>query len=139
MLKFLLILILHSTFCIHHSSAQTINPLEGKTFSIKLQITGAERRGMPWTTDEISFKDGKLISKVMGAKEEFPPFDCTFRVDSTSGPVKIHFTASGHNTGVSYITWEGIVTGNKIEGTAVWTNMNGPQTQTFIGKLKKGK
>ena len=121
------------------SSAQTKNSLEGKTFSIKLEITGAERRGMPWTTDEISFEDGKLISKVMSEKEGFPPFDCAITVDSSSSPVKIHFTASGHNTGVSDIKWEGTITGNKIKGTAVWTNMNGPQAQTFSGTLKKKK
>ena len=134
-MKPLLQIILPALICFSfYSSAQVRekeNALNGKTFSIMLRVTGDERPGMPWTADEISFAGGKLISKVMGKEEGFPPFDCSFTVDSTASGIIIHFTASGKNNGVSDITWEGTVTGNKIEGTAVWNNAHGPQTQTF--------
>lgn len=125
-----------SSLCL---SAQTKKLMTGKTCSIYLKVEGASRPGMPWTDDEITFEGGKLISKVMGKKEGFPPFDCSFSVDSSSGKKKILFTASGHNNGVSEIQWEGTINGNKIAGRAVWTNINGPQTQIFSGTVKKAK
>lgn len=34
---------------------------------------------------------------------------------------------------------QGTITGNKIEGTAVWTNANGPQTHSFSGMAEGEK
>lgn len=115
-------------------SGQTKTSLEGKIFSIRLKIEGKERLGMKWDADEITFQNEKLYSKVMTEKEKFDPFDCTLTPDS-SGKDIIHFKASGRNHAVSEIEWEGTVTGSAIKGTALWTNANGPQTQTFEGKF----
>ena len=137
-------LIISTLLCISFFSVQAQTPKEkglpeGKTFTITLRTTGETRPGMPWTTDVISFSGGKLDAKVMRAKEKFPPFNCSFTVDSASSGVTIHFTASGHNSGTSDIAWEGTIAGSKIEGTAVWTNANGPQTYSFSGKSKGEK
>lgn len=107
--------------------------LDGKTYSIKLKITGPERLGRNWTKDELEFKDGSFTCKIMGEGEKFPPFQYT-SVDS-SGAIK--FAATGQNHGGSTISWDGKVTGDKIEGIAIWTNRNGPQKHHFKGSIKK--
>jgi hypothetical protein len=117
------------------ANAQDINSLKGKTFSINLEVISDERPGRAWTTDEITFRGKTFVSKEM-SHEQFPAFDCTFTADSSSKDV-IHFTASGKNKGVSDIQWEGTINGATIQGTAIWTNANGPQTHRFSGTLKK--
>jgi hypothetical protein len=117
------------------TNAQDINSLNGKTFSVKLEVIGDERPGRAWTRDEITFHGKTLISKEM-SDEQFPAFDCTFTADSSSKKA-VHFTASGKNKGVSDIQWEGTINGGSINGTAIWTNANGPQTHRFSGTLKK--
>ena len=139
MKRLLIILVLHSVFCIPHSSAQTKYIIGGRTFSITLHVTGASRPGMEWKSDAISFEGTKLTAKVIGTKEHFPPFDCTFYADSSAKEMKLRFSASGKNNGGSTINWEGTIAGDKIEGTATWTNMHGPETLTFTGKVKGKK
>jgi hypothetical protein len=114
------------------------NELDGKTFPIKLKlIEGKSSAGLMWATDELSFNNGNLNSKFMSKREQFPPAPCEIKVNSVSGENIISFSAAHRNTGVSDIKWEGTVRGNKIEGTAVWTNMQGPRTYSFTGILKK--
>jgi hypothetical protein len=119
------------------ASAQKKN-VDGKVFSVKLKVEGETRLGRKWDQDELTFKDGALISKEMSEHESFGPFNCTFTKDSASNG-KIYFKASGSNTAVSSIEWEGTIDGDVVEGRAVWTNANGPQTQRFSGKLKLQK
>ena len=110
--------------------------LDGKTFKIKLKVSGPERLGREWTSDELTFSDGKFVSREMGEGEKFPPFGYTLIEDSLSkGSIK--FIAAGQNPGGSTIAWDGKVKGNKIEGSATWTNRNGPQKLLFKGTLKK--
>ena len=74
----------------------------------------------------------------MSEREKFPPFEYTV-VQDPSSVDKIIFTATGQNDGQSTIVWEGKVTGKSIEGTATWTNMNGPQKEFFKGTLREKK
>ena len=112
------------------------NELNGKTFSIKLNLTEGKRKGWQWSTDEISFHSGKLQSKVMSTKEKFPLADCAITVESSSPEKTFSFAVTVNNPGGSEIIWKGTVTGNNIEGTAVWTNMKGTQSYSFSGKMK---
>jgi len=110
--------------------------LDNKTFRIKLKQTDGKNSGWQWTEDEISFKAGTLKSKFMSKHEQFPSADCSITVDASSAEKIIGFSAAHKNTGVSDIKWEGTVTGNKIKGTAVWTNMQGTRSYTFSGTIK---
>lgn len=119
------------------SSQAQSTELDGKTYNIKLKIVkGNPRAGSTWTNDELIFKEGNLNSEFMTEHEGFPPAQCEIKVDSASGEKTITFSASHKNKSVSNIKWEGKIVGNKIEGTAVWTNMQGPRTYSFTGTLK---
>jgi hypothetical protein len=108
--------------------------LNGKTFIIQLINTSGEKKGRKWTDDEISFNGGRLDSKVMSAKEGFPTAKCTLTVDSAAEN-SIHFQGKHQNAGGSEIIWEGIVTGDAIEGTAEWTNIDDTRSFSFTGTL----
>jgi len=135
----LLIFLLSASISVSAQAKHKNNELDGKIFHITLKMTDGQRKGWQWVTDDVSFKKGKLKSKVMSEREEFPAADCTTTVDSSSHEIIISFSASHKNTGVSNIKWEGTVTGNKIQGTAIWTNMQGVQTYSFKGTLQKEK
>lgn len=131
----ILLFILISGICLNAYGQTSI---DGKTYSIKLKVSGPERPGIEWTKDELAFNDGSFTSKFMGEREKFPPF-----IYKVADYIKINgyfrFTAEGENPGGSTIVWEANIKGDEIEGTAVWTNSNGPQKQTFKGSLVKKK
>jgi hypothetical protein len=112
--------------------------LNGKTFTIKLSVSGDKREGIKWTTDELHFHDGTFTSSFMSTKEKFPSFEYKVISDSTSDE-KISLEATGQNPGGSTISWEITITGKSIEGIATWTNMHGPQKEIFKGSLKEKK
>src|SRR5262245_20319861 len=124
----------------YNSSQAQSTEIDGKTFHIKLKlIKGNTSAGLKWKKDYLSFGDGNLNSEFISTREQFPTAHCEIKIDFTSGKKIITFSASHKNTGVSNIKWEGKVIRNKIEGTAIWTNMQGPRTYSFKGTLKKGK
>ncbi len=111
--------------------------LNGKTFHIKLKlIKGNKSAGLRWTKDELSFGDGTLTSKFMSKREEFPAAPCEIKMVSSEEKKIISFAAAHRNTGVSDIHWTGTIKGNKIEGSAIWTNMQGSRTYSFSGTIK---
>ena len=129
-----IILLVAGTF-----NAQAQHELDGKEFLIKLKLVEGKRSaGLLWEEDVITFRADHLKSRFMSQREQFPPAPCERKVEDASGDKIITFTASHRNTGVSDIKWEGTVRGNKIEGTAVWTNMQGPRTYSFEG-TRRGK
>ena len=130
--------LLSAIFILYNATAvfaQTTASLDGKRFSITLEITGAKRPGINWIKDELNFEKNRMVSKFMSGREHFRPFKCTFEVDATDTG-KIHFKGYGKNDGQSNIKWDGTIAGDSIEGTAVWTNANGQQTHRFSGKVK---
>jgi hypothetical protein len=138
MKTFVISTIIFLTGIFYTSSQAQSTILDGKTFHIKLTLVeGKKSAGLVWTEDELSFSKGNLNSKFMSKREQFPSAHCEIKVDSTSVEKTISFSASHKNRGVSDIKWEGKVTGNKVEGTAVWTNMQGPRTYSFTGTLKR--
>jgi hypothetical protein len=112
-----------------------INVPDGKTFSITLKMTTGKRTDWQWTHDEISFASGHLKSKVMMSSEHFDAPFCKWTPDSVSKTIR--FETTSKNLYVSEIKWQGVVTGNKINGTAIWKNASGIQTYSFTGTLKK--
>lgn len=112
--------------------------LNGKTFTIKLTVSGDEREGIKWTSDELHFHDGAFTSSFMTAKEKFPEFKYDV-IPDTSSEENVRLTATARNDGESTISWEIKITGNSIEGIAIWTNMHGPQKEFFKGSLKEKK
>lgn len=127
------IVLLTGTFYVQAQKSE----LEGRTFHIKLTlIEGKGVQGSAWTEDEIIFTRGRLNPKYMGKHEQFPPAPCEIKVGEFSGKKVITFSAAHRNRGESDIKWEGTVTGNRIEGTAIWTNMHGPRTYSFTGETK---
>ena len=105
---------------------------------VEFTNTTGEKTRLKWKKDEISFNAGRLNSKVMSAKEGFPSAKCTLTVDSSAADA-IHFQGKHQNAGASEIIWDGTVTGDDIEGTAEWTNLQGSFTFTFTGTLKGKK
>jgi hypothetical protein len=127
-----LILLSACLIIVSQLSAQKSNSLNGKKFSITLKPSGDERPGRTWTKDVLSFIDNKLVSKEM-SEEKFPPFEYTF----TNENGIIRFTASGKNPYVSSIEWKGTVSGDSIQGEAIWTNASGPEIYEFSSSLEK--
>ena len=118
--------------------ARKKNPLNGKTFVIELTPVDDERKGWQWKKDEISFFGGRLSSDVMTKKEEFPGAKFTFTSDSAAANVST-FHAEHKNMGDSEIIWNGTLSGDDIEGTAEWTNLQGTFNYSFTGMLKGKK
>jgi hypothetical protein len=135
MKTFILSTIVFLTGAFYTSSQAQSTELDGKTFHIKLKIVeGNPKAGSTWIDDVLVFKKGNLNSQFMTKREGFPPAPCEIKIDS--GEKTITFSASHKNKSVSDIKWEGKIIGDKIEGTAVWTNIQGPRTYSFTGTLK---
>jgi len=114
--------------------------LAGKIYTIELTAQG-KKAGKP-ENDEISFKSDKFTSKLMKTDEKFAPAAYTAELDTTDAANKvITFTAESKNPSEELLNWTGTITGEDIEGTAVWTNKKGKTKKeyAFTGTLKGKK
>ncbi len=114
--------------------------LAGKIFTIELAAQG-KKAGDP-EADEISFKSDKFTSKLMKTDEKFAPSAYTAVLDTADAANKvITFESESKNAGEELLKWTGTITGEDIEGTAVWTNKKGKTKKeyTFTGSLKGKK
>jgi len=114
--------------------------LNNKTFTITLTQTKGQtgQRKWSWQDDEITFKDGKLISKTMNKHEEFPAAVYSVTIDSSSGEkqVKFQMVSQNHFTYKATIKLNGTITGDVVEGTAEWISVMGTYEYTFTGAVK---
>lgn len=110
--------------------------LDGKIFTIELVAQGGKKEAKP-ESDEVSFKAGKFTSKLMKTENEFSSTPYTV---SESAEV-ITFEAESKNKGEDALTWSGTITGEAVEGTAVWTTKKGKTKKeyNFTGTLKTKK
>ena len=109
--------------------------LASKIYTIELTETAAKKPKQ--LSDEISFKAEKLYSKFMTTEHHFQASGYTVSVDSTSTPPAITFSSEGKNPDSETIKWDGTITGEDAEGTAVITTKKGKATEyTFTGTLK---
>ena len=109
--------------------------LVNKVFTVDFTETSAKK---PKTEkDEISFKGEKLGSKFMTTEHQFPASPYSATVDSSSSSKDITFQAAGKNPDKEEIKWDGTVSGDAIEGTAVITTKKGKTIEySFTGDLK---
>ena len=110
--------------------------LVNKTYTV--EITENNVKKAKTEADEISFKGEKLNSKFMMTANKIPAGAYTVSVDSTSDPVSITFSSESKNPDGDILKWDGTVTGDEIEGTAVITNKKGKTVHdySFTGALK---
>lgn len=114
--------------------------LAGKIYTIDLAAQG-KKAGDP-VPDELTFKSDKFTSKVMKTDEKFAPAAYTAELDTTDAANKvITFECESKNPDTELLKWTGTITGEDIEGTAVWTNKKGKTKKeyTFSGTLKGKK
>ncbi len=110
--------------------------LANKTYTIEFTDKNA-KKPKP-VADEISFKSEKLTSKFMTTEYKFTPCPYNVSVDSTVSPKVITFDAESKNQGGDMVKWQGTITGESVEGTAVITNKKGKTANeySFTGELK---
>ena len=114
--------------------------LPRKIFTIELTEKKGKKSGKP-ESDEISFMSDKFTSKLL-KEDKFMAAPYTATVDSSDAAAKtITFAAEAKNGDDETVKWEGTVTGEEIEGTAVITNKKGKvkKEYTFSGSLKGKK
>jgi hypothetical protein len=116
-------------------------PLDGFNYDVKITIEAQTKPTKP-LEDDLSFKSDKLKSKVLAEKYKFKPGAFTATVDSSNiEEVVITFDAvMKGETDDDLLTWHGTVTGEDIEGTAIWTK-KGKTKKSFaiVGIQKKKK
>ena len=114
--------------------------LDDKGYIVTLTEEASKKPTKP-IPDELSFKGNKLKSKAMDDKYKFNAGAFTATVDSTNieEPV-ITFDAEMKGELDDVLTWHGTVTGEDIEGSAIW-NKKGKtkKTYSFSGSIKKKK
>lgn len=114
-------------------------PLDGKTYSAEIIKEGKKK---PLDPDELKFTAGKFKSKIFGEMYGFKK-QATYivtSVDSSKAEEKVYtWTAESINDIKDVALWEGTITGEEMEGTAVITTAKGDKklNYTYSGKLKK--
>lgn len=110
--------------------------LSGKVFTIELVAQGGKKEAKP-ESDEISFKADKFTSKLMKTENEFS--SASYTVSESSGVIT--FEAESKNKSEDVLKWTGTITGEAVEGTAVWTTKKGKTKKeyNFTGSLKEKK
>ena len=115
--------------------------LAGKVFTIELTAQGGKKAADP-EKDELSFKSDKFTSNLMKTNEQFMATPYTAVLDTSNAESKvITFEAESKNSGDEILKWAGTITGEEIEGTAVWTSKKGKikKEYKFTGTLKGKK
>lgn len=111
--------------------------LAGKVFVVELTETTNKKVGK-MVAEEISFKSEKLNSKTMASQNHFPAaLYVVTDVDSASAPPTISFSSEGKNPDGEDVKWEGTVTGDEIEGTAIISRKGKVKKEyAYTGALK---
>lgn len=111
--------------------------LVNKIYTVDLTETGGKKTPKP-ESDEITFKNDKLNSKFMSAENKFSAAAYTVTVDSTASPKTITFQSLGKNPDGEELKWDGTVTDDNIEGTAVISKKGKTKKEySFTGTLKE--
>jgi len=116
-------------------------PLDGFNYEIKITVEAQAKPTKPMA-DDLSFKGNKLKSKALAEKYNFKAGEFTATVDSSNAEeVVITFDAvMKGETPDDVLTWHGTVTGEDIEGSAIWTKKGKTKKSfAFVGLQKKKK
>lgn len=110
--------------------------LASKIYTIEIYETGG-KKASKHEQDEISFKNDKLNSKFISGEYKFPASPYTVSVDSSSSPHTITFESETKNQNEEELKWEGTITGEDIEGTAIISKKGKTKKEYyFLGNLK---
>ena len=116
-------------------------PLDGFNYDVKMTVEAQAKPTKP-LEDDLSFKGNKLKSKTLAEKYNFKAGEFTATVDSSNAEeVVITFDAiMKGETPDDVLTWHGTVTGEDIEGNAIWTKKGKTKKSfAFVGLQKKKK
>jgi hypothetical protein len=120
---------------------KSTKPLDGLNYEIKITVEAQAKPTKP-LADDITFKNNKLKSKVLAEKYAFKAGEYTATIDeSNAEEVVTTFDAFMFGeTPEDVLTWHGTVTGEDIEGSAIWTKKGKVKKSfAFVGILKKKK
>lgn len=111
-----------------------------KQFDIELTEQGKKKTPAP-VKDQLLFRADKISSSYMMREYVFTASGYKATADSTSGSPVITFTSDSKNADGDLLKWNGTVTGEAMEGTAVITDKKGKSKAeyTFKGQQKKFK
>jgi hypothetical protein len=111
--------------------------LASKVFTVELTETTG-KKVIKTVTEEISFKSEKLNSKTMTSQNHFPAALYVVEdVDTTSTPHVVTFSSTGTNPDGEEVKWEGTVSGDEIEGSAIITKKGKTKKEyAYTGTLK---
>jgi hypothetical protein len=116
-------------------------PLDGLNYEVKITVEAQAKPTKPMA-EELSFKNNKLKSKAIADKYSFKSGEYTATIDeSNAEEVVTTFDAFMFGeTPEDVLTWHGTVTGEDIEGSAIWTKKGKVKKSfAFVGTLKKKK
>jgi hypothetical protein len=106
------------------------DPLDGKTF---LGQIGEKGKAKAEYDEEMSFKDGKMVSSAC-----VPLGFSSFPYKSTVKGNVIEFMAEATNPAKGTLKWKGVIKGNKLSATSVWTKPGEAPDESWLkAKLKK--
>jgi hypothetical protein len=112
-------------------------PLDKKTYSV--DITEDAKKKPETVKDDLKFASGKFNCKML-MEEGFQatPYEATF--DSTASPITCAVTVEATGEKELVFKWEGTITDDTFEGTAVLTKKGKiKKSYTFTGTLKGKK
>lgn len=125
-----------SSFAQGSKKAPKDKVLTGRIYTIEMSETTGKKVGKT-KSDEIAFKSEKLNSKFMTSENHFPAALYTVTVDSSSTPPAISFVSEGKNSDGEDIKWEGTITGDDIEGSALITKKGKTKKEySYTGSIK---
>ena len=128
---------MHSTFA---QKKKESKPMDGKTFAVSLTEEAKAKPTKPMA-EVLQFKSEKLEAELMNDKYGFKKGTYTATIDSSNAeePV-ITFDAEMKNDAGDQLIWHGTLTGEDIEGSAIWSKKGKTKkTYAFNGSMKKKK
>jgi hypothetical protein len=113
------------------------SPIDGRIYAVTHTEQG-KKKTEP-IKDDISFMNGKFKSGHL-MNMGFTMTDYDYEVDSTASPVTIKFTVEAKNDSQERFSWEGTITDDKVEGTAIMRKKGEiKHTYNFSGNWKNKK
>ncbi len=109
-----------------------------KNFDLVLTEQGKKKNNEP-VKDQIVFRADRISSTFMLKEYVFTASAYNASVDSTSGTPIITFVSDSKNADGDLLKWNGTVTGETMEGTAIITDKKGKTKAdySFKGQQKK--
>lgn len=128
--KFLCILFFGILICIIPIASHAANELDGKSYSVTVNEKGKTDGA---TQDILIFDNGTFFSTDC---EQYGFKAAPYNSESKGNQIKFNSTIQSSNEGKN--EWQGIVEGDNISGSFIWTKeAQKPIEYKFEGKLKK--